>query len=203
MDCEEPDVPMVEICSHQPKCRLKKNIFCNDIRSMRFFLHAFSSMRHDKHCLAFAFTYREMSDFQGIAWIKGHNPNDSLTMQHFGYCAHDDSQRCQRQSSSWPQHYYRNTGVVNLHLIRGVLSEKSAVHIFIHELGHSLGARHDNESAECINLTDETFLMTGDAKVRVSLKKIEHFAVNFFPIENSFGSDFGAFLNVFKPQNRP
>ena len=27
-------------------------------------------MRHDQHCLAFAFTYRETSDFQGIAWIK-------------------------------------------------------------------------------------------------------------------------------------
>ena len=70
MDCDEPDVPMVEICGHKPKCRLTNNVFCNDIRSMRFFLHAFSAMKHDKHCLSFAFTYREMSDFQGIAWIK-------------------------------------------------------------------------------------------------------------------------------------
>ena len=66
---------------------------------------------------------------------------------------------------TWPQYYFRNTGVVNLHLVRGLLSEKSAVHIFIHELGHSFGARHDNESDDCLNLTDETFLMTGDAKV--------------------------------------
>ena len=70
MDCDEPDVPMVEICGYKPKCRLTNNVFCNDIRSMRFFLHAFSAMKHDKHCLSFAFTYREMSDFQGIAWIK-------------------------------------------------------------------------------------------------------------------------------------
>ena len=70
MDCIEPDLPMVDICKFKPNCRLKGNVFCNDIRSMRFFLHAFSAMRHDKHCLAFAFTYREMSDFQGIAWIK-------------------------------------------------------------------------------------------------------------------------------------
>ena len=70
MDCTEPDLPMVDICTHKPNCRLKGNVFCNDIRSMRFFLHAFSAMRHDKHCLAFAFTYREMTDFQGIAWIK-------------------------------------------------------------------------------------------------------------------------------------
>ena len=70
VDCVEPNVPMVDICSFKPECRIKENIFCNDIRSMRYFLHAFSSMQHDKHCLAFAFTYREMSDFQGIAWIK-------------------------------------------------------------------------------------------------------------------------------------
>ena len=96
-------------------------------------------------------------------------------MDHFGYCANDDAGRCSisktqdsKSEEMWPQHYYRNTGAVNLHLIRGVLSEKSAIHIFIHELGHSLGARHDNESEECINLTDEVFLMTGDAKVNMS-----------------------------------
>ena len=70
MDCVEPDVPMVDICSYKPDCLFKSNIFCNKFRSMRFFLHAFSAMRHDQHCLAFAFTYRETSDFQGIAWIK-------------------------------------------------------------------------------------------------------------------------------------
>ena len=64
---------MVDICNEKTNCRLKKNIFCNDIRSMRFLLHAFSGLRHDKHCLAFAFTYRKMSDFQGIAWIKVKN----------------------------------------------------------------------------------------------------------------------------------
>lgn len=109
-------------------------------------------------------------------WFQGHNPNDSSTLDHFGYCANDDAARCINSNSQaqegdndkWhPQHYYRNTGAVNLHLIRGVLSEKSATHIFIHELGHSLGARHDNESEECINLTDEVFLMTGDAKVNM------------------------------------
>ena len=78
MDCTEPDLPMVDICTHKPNCRLKGNVFCNDIRSMRFFLHAFSAMRHDKHCLAFAFTYREMTDFQGIAWIKVSRKKNSV-----------------------------------------------------------------------------------------------------------------------------
>ena len=99
-------------------------------------------------------------------------------MQHFGYCANNDAWHCQNLRDErhgpptsgekpWPQNYFRNTGVVNLHLIRGVLSEKSAVHIFIHELGHSLGARHDNETEDCINKTDDVFLMTGDAKVKI------------------------------------
>lgn len=188
MDCIEPDVPMVDICSYKPDCLFKNNIFCNKFKSMRFFLHAFSAMRHDQHCLAFAFTYRETSDFQGIAWIKGHNPEDLRTMHHFGYCAKDDAEHCQimrdhRRDSkyakmgTWPQHYFRNTGVVNLHLVQGLLSEKSAVHIFIHELGHSLGAKHDNESTECTNLTDETFLMTGDAKKIILGQTSEHFSV--------------------------
>ena len=102
--------------------------------------------------------------------FQGHNPNDSSTLHHYGYCAKDDSKNCQKQSqdsseNNWPPNYFRNTGVVNFHLIRGVLSEKSAMNIFIHELGHSLGARHDDESEECINKTDDVFLMTGDAKV--------------------------------------
>jgi hypothetical protein len=101
-------------------------------------------------------------------------------MDHFGYCANDDAKMCQNihqqqdtskddrgSSATWPEHYFRNTGVVNLHLIRGVLSEQSAVHIFKHELGHSLGARHDDESEECAKKTDEVFLMTGEAKVYI------------------------------------
>ena len=44
---------------------------------MRFFLHAFSAnslVRKNTQlanvCLAYAFTYRDIDDFQGIAWIK-------------------------------------------------------------------------------------------------------------------------------------
>lgn len=171
-DCEEPDVPMADLCSVKPRCRYKgKNkygIFCNDMRSMRFFLHAFSARKHDQHCLAYAFTYRDMSDFQGIAWIKGHNPNDSNTTTYYGYCSIDDSNNCRPDNgggrSSWPPYYYRNTGAVNLHLVRGVLSEPSAINVFVHELGHSLGARHDDQPAECNPSGANEFLMTGDAK---------------------------------------
>ena len=70
----------------------------------------------------------------------------------------------QQSRQEAPRAYCSNIYTV----VQGLLSEKSAVHIFIHELGHSLGAKHDNESTECTNLTDETFLMTGDAKVSPS-----------------------------------
>ena len=128
-------------------------------------------------------------------------------MDHFGYCANDDAGRCSisktqdsKSEEMWPQHYYRNTGAVNLHLIRGVLSEKSAIHIFIHELGHSLGARHDNESEECINLTDEVFLMTGDAKVNMS-----NDLFRIYMYETLQVGTFQAFLFIivkFKAQNK-
>ena len=53
-------------------------------------------------------------------------------MHHFGYCAKDDAEHCQimrdhRRDSkyakmgTWPQHYFRNTGVVNLHLVQGTV----------------------------------------------------------------------------------
>ena len=72
-DCEELDeVPIDELCRALPTCRTNQtNVFCNYIRSMRFYLHAFSSTRtHGDVCLSFAFTFRNLDDFQGIAWIK-------------------------------------------------------------------------------------------------------------------------------------
>ena len=123
-----------------------------------------------------------LKTFQNVLlFFQGHDPNDSRTMDHFGYCANNDALHCQSRRDQrlgpgfepWPRHYFRNTGVVNLHLIRDVLSEKSAVHIFIHELGHSLGARHDNETEDCINKTDDVFLMTGDAKVISNISILE------------------------------
>ena len=49
---------------------------------MRFLLHAFSAnvlefLKNTKLsniCLAYAFTYRDLDDFQGIAWIKVSSP---------------------------------------------------------------------------------------------------------------------------------
>ena len=49
---------------------------------MRFLLHAFSAnlleflknTRLGDICLAYAFTYRDLDDFQGIAWIKVSRP---------------------------------------------------------------------------------------------------------------------------------
>ena len=62
----------------KPNCKYNAStIFCNKIKTMRFFLHAFSLNRTQRNqgdkgrvCLAYAFTYRDITDFQGIAWIK-------------------------------------------------------------------------------------------------------------------------------------
>ena len=62
----------------KPMCKNKSNLFCNQINTMRFYLHAFSSngsilkYKLEEFCLSFAFTYRKIDDFQGIAWIKVH-----------------------------------------------------------------------------------------------------------------------------------
>ena len=75
-DCEELDeTPIDELCRALPTCNKtnQTNMFCNYIRSMRFYLHAFSSTigyPSDDVCLSFAFTFRNLDDFQGIAWIK-------------------------------------------------------------------------------------------------------------------------------------
>ena len=71
------------------------------------------------------------------------------------------------------------------------------MHIFIHELGHSLGAKHDDEAEECVNMTDEDFLMTGDAKVIllnslydrlvITMWKFQDFSVTQILREINFG----------------
>ena len=145
--------------------------------------------------------------------IQGHNRNDNNTLHYFGYCSENDAERCRQRNreyfngyGTWPEHYYRNTGVVNLHLIPGVLSEQSAVHIFVHELGHSLGARHDDEEEDCISNNEELFLMTSDAKVScrdmLPLMKVD-LIMRFFSLsENSIRTNVQRVVDVFQPADR-
>jgi len=170
-DCEEMEhVSMRDLCRVKPRCRTNQtNIFCNHIQSMRFYLHAFSTQAHQDFCLAFAFTFRNLEDFQGIAWIKGHDPNRTSTQTYYGYCSERDP-RCETGGN---QFYYRNTGVVNAQVHGDYFIEDVFKDIFVHELGHSLGAKHDDRNPLCNTLGIDNYLMTGNAK-KILLAQITH-----------------------------
>ena len=77
--------------------------------------------------------------------------------------------------------YYRNTGVINARINAlpkqqlypnaanndhyGILSESVVQKVFAHEIGHSFGAKHDDEAVECNPSRITNFLMTGQSKV--------------------------------------
>ena len=65
--------------------------------------------------------------------------------------------------------YYRNTGVVNIQVIGDYLIEDVILDVFVHELGHSLGAKHDDMNFDCNALGFDNYLMTGNAKVRFGI----------------------------------
>lgn len=110
-------------------------------------------------------------DFQGIAWIKGHDPSDPRSVTHYGYCAAaaDD---CASSDSGSP--YFRNTGVVNLRLgaSGGMLTDEAAANVFVHEVGHSLGAKHDDRIVRGRILAFEGFIQRHPYKQKKNLSKI-------------------------------
>ena len=53
------------------------------------------------------------------------------------------------------------------------LLEDVILDVFVHELGHSLGAKHDDRNLECNTLGYNNYLMTGDAK-RILSAQISH-----------------------------
>ena len=77
--------------------------------------------------------------------------------------------------------YYRNTGVINARINAfqkqqlysnpansdhyGILSESVVQNVFAHEIGHSFGAKHDDDELECNPSRITNFLMTGQSKV--------------------------------------
>ncbi|XP_040573126.1 disintegrin and metalloproteinase domain-containing protein 10 homolog [Lepeophtheirus salmonis] len=159
--CDEKVMPMGEMCNEPIVCDNLKHVFCNNLTSLRFYLHAFSAFRnHGAFCLSYAFTYRNMSDFQGIAWVKGYDQSDERSLSHYGYCSLND-EKCQDESL---QYYYRNTGVVNFHRLGENFSTSIGANVFIHEIGHSLGSTHDDKVSECNPQGHDLYLMTGKAE---------------------------------------
>ncbi|TRY80410.1 hypothetical protein TCAL_16786 [Tigriopus californicus] len=161
VDCQEPNIPMSDLCQEPILCKhnMTYNVFCNDIRTMRFYLHLFSAQDHAPFCLSYALTYRQMNDFQGVAWIKGYDSRMTQSTTNFGYCAQNDA-HCMTPF------YFRNTGVVNMKMASEVFHEGGAKNVFVHEIGHSLGAKHDDEidkgCSKYGRKDDLHFLMTSD-----------------------------------------
>ena len=54
------------------------------------------------------------------------------------------------------------------HLLADVIQD-----VFVHEVGHSLGAKHDDRNLECNSMGYDNYLMTGDAK-RILSAQISH-----------------------------
>ena len=50
---------------------------------------------------------------------------------------------------------------------RGILSETVLNQVFAHEIGHSLGAKHDDSDSACNPSRKDNYLMTGQSKVIV------------------------------------
>ena len=50
-------------------------------------------------------------------------------------------------------------------LSSGILAESTSVNVFAHELGHSLGAKHDDLVSDCNPVGSDSYLMTGNSKV--------------------------------------
>ena len=45
------------------------------------------------------------------------------------------------------------------------MAESTSVNVFAHELGHSLGAKHDDLVSDCNPVGSDSYLMTGNSKV--------------------------------------